>query len=82
MPEREKGSWGGARKGAGRKPKNDGDPRTYRLTLMVTRSDLDDLRRLAAERATSVASYAYEILRAALVRRRRQIPATKKEKGE
>jgi hypothetical protein len=49
--------------------------------LMLTRAELDQLRALATERAVAVGTMAYEIVSAALARRRRRLPPTKKDKG-
>ena len=84
MSGKMKGTWGGKRKGAGRPPGTGSGPsyesRNFRVMLMLTRAELEQLRALAAQRAIAVGTMAYEIVRAALARRRKQLPATKKEK--
>ncbi len=66
---RKKGTWGGWRPGAGRKPRLT-DPVGFSLEL--ERADVDSLQAIARRRGASVASLVREALAAYLKRRRRR----------
>lgn len=64
-------SWGGPRKGAGRKPgfgKNPEGVRRNRVTLTLTDAELSKLSALASERGLPVGTLAYEYIERALRR--------------
>ena len=66
---RTKGTWGGWRPGAGRKPRLKD---AVGFSLELEKADLDSLEQLARKRGASVASLVREALAAYLKRRRRK----------
>ena len=65
---------GGRREGAGRPPGTgpgkDPYARVHRLLIMVRRDELEKLRALAAERSMALGTFAYQLVRDALKRRK------------
>jgi len=66
---RKKGTWGGAREGAGRKPALE-DP--YRYSMDFERPQIDELAAVAAEEGGSIASVIREAVAQYLARRQRR----------
>jgi len=62
------GTWGGPRRGAGRKPTR-GTIRRNRVVVTLTDAELARLHRWAEERSLPVGTVAYEIVERALRRR-------------
>lgn len=58
-----KRSWGGPRKGAGRKPDPQSGVRRNRVTVTLTDSELDALHKLAEERDLPVGTTLYELVK-------------------
>ena len=69
MGARKKRTWGGPRKGAGRKLTGRAIRRN-RLTILLTDREIEQLRRLADQQDLPTGTLAYEIVRRALARRR------------
>jgi hypothetical protein len=71
MGARKKMSWGGPRKGAGRKPGGGGPVeliRRNRIVVMLRDDELAKLRRLADERNLPLGTVAYEFVARGLAR--------------
>jgi hypothetical protein len=64
-----KGTWGGPRKGSGRKAAA-GEVRRNRVVVMLTDAELAKLHRWAEEKDLPLGSVAYEIVGRALARRK------------
>jgi hypothetical protein len=64
-----KGTWGGPRKGSGRKATGR-EVRRNRVTIMLTDAELAKLHRWADEKDLPFGSVAYEIVARALARRK------------
>ena len=64
-----KGTWGGPRKGSGRKA-TPGGGRRNRVVVMLTDAELAKLHRWAEEKDLPLGSIAYEIVGRALARRK------------
>ena len=69
MAAMKKGSWGGPRKGAGRRPGPAQSVRSNRVTFTVTDAELRVLKELADEKDMPLGTLAYEII-ARTIRRR------------
>lgn len=59
---RKKGTWGGPRKGAGRKGAPEEQVRRHRVVVMLRDQELAALRRIAEERGIPLGTAAYELL--------------------
>ena len=69
MAAMKKGSWGGPRKGAGRRPEPGHTVRRNRVTFTVTDAELRVLKAMADEKELPLGTLAYEIV-ARTIRRR------------
>ena len=66
-----KGTRGGARKGAGRKPAQPGGARRNRVVVLLTDEQLEALQRLAEEEFLPTGTVAYQLLARVLMRRKK-----------
>ena len=68
MGARKEGRWGGPRRGAGRPPLVEGEPRRNRVVLMLTDNEFANLERLAQQSGTPLSTKAWELLSRAIRR--------------
>jgi hypothetical protein len=68
-----KSGWGGPRRGAGRKPANsDEGTRRNRVVVMLTDTEIEQLKAIAEAAEAPVGTVAYNYVAAALKRRRKK----------
>jgi hypothetical protein len=69
MGAMKKGSWGGPRRGSGKKPAPPETVRRNRVAVMLTDAELAKLHRLAEEKNLPLGTVAYEFVGRGLARR-------------
>jgi hypothetical protein len=68
MGAAKKGRWGGPRRGSGRPPQIEGEPRRNRVVVLVTDYELTRLESLAERDGSPVGTKAWQLLSRALRR--------------
>ncbi len=66
----ERKSWGGPRRGAGRKPQQEGAVRRKRVVVLLTEAELAKLQRWADAEKLPTGTLAYKLVARALARRK------------